>query len=322
MKKKGQRLKRYFGLRREAGMAWSGGIEHLLPGQISGWVVAKDVPLQEVRLLVGHHLIAQAEINQARPDVCEKLGWQGTPGFSLVLPAELPPVDWQPSPRLLAISADASQQVELGLIGKPQQTAGVLKALLQSDLLGLEGHVDGLLQGALRGWAGRRGQGQPAHIWLQAAGQEPWRLNCNQWRDGLLAMGLPERSGFQLDPRALPPSWGGLEAWCSFDPQGQFRLPQQERVVLPAEPAVGSEVMQTIQTSASLTQGNLPPMQEWPTGVPDDLRHHWQALENFRLYLNKVEQELEARDNSRQQAPAPKAFGLPGWWPRLLGGGR
>jgi hypothetical protein len=322
MKKKGQRLKRYFGLRREAGMAWSGGIEHLLPGQISGWVVAKDVPLQEVRLLVGHHLIAQAEINQARPDVCEKLGWQGTPGFSLVLPAELPPVDWQPSPRLLAISADASQQVELGLIGKPQQTAGVLKALLQSDLLGLEGHVDGLLQGALRGWAGRRGQGQPAHIWLQAAGQEPWRLNCNQWRDGLLAMGLPERSGFQLDPRALPPSWGGLEAWCSFDPQGQFRLPQQERVVLPAEPAVGSEVMQTIQTSASLTQGNLPPMQEWPTGVPDDLRHHWQALENFRLYLDKVEQELEARDNSRQQAPAPKAFGLPGWWPRLLGGGR
>jgi hypothetical protein len=322
MKKKGQRLKRYFGLRREAGMAWSGGIEHLLPGQISGWVVAKDVPLQEVRLLVGHHLIAQAEINQARPDVCEKLGWQGTPGFSLVLPAELPPVDWQPAPRLLAISADASQQVELGLIGKPQQTAGLLKALLQSDLLGLEGHVDGLLQGALRGWAGRRGQGHPAHIWLQAAGQEPWRLDCNQWRDGLLAMGLPERSGFQLDPRALPPSWGGLEAWCSFDPQGQFRLPQQERVVLPAEPAVGSEVMQTIQTSASLTQGNLPPMQDWPTGVPDDLRHHWQALENFRLYLNKVEQELEARDNSRQQAPAPKAFGLPGWWPRLLGGGR
>ncbi|WP_411872250.1 hypothetical protein [Vulcanococcus limneticus] len=322
MKKKGQRLQRYFGLRREAGMAWSGGIEHLLPGQISGWVVAKGVPLQEVRLLVGHHLIARAEINQARPDVCEKLGWQGTPGFSLVLPAELPPVDWQPAPRLLAISADASQQVELGLIGKPQQTAGLLKALLQSDLLGLEGHVDGLLQGALRGWAGRRGQGHPAHIWLQAAGQEPLRLNCNQWRDGLLAMGLPERSGFQLDPMALPPSWGGLEAWCSFDPQGQFRLPQLERVVLPAGPAVGGEVMQAIQTSASLTPGNLPPMQEWPTGVPDDLRHHWQALENFRLYLDKVEQKLEARDNSRQQAPAPKVSGLPGWWPHLLGGGR
>jgi hypothetical protein len=322
MKKKGRRLKRYFGLRREAGIAYRGGIEHLVPGQISGWVVAKGVPLQEVRLLVGPHLIARAEINQARPDVCEKLGWQGTPGFSLKLPAELPPVDWQPAPRLLAISADGSQQVELWLIGQPKQTAGLLKALLQSDLLGLEGHVDGLLQGVIRGWAGRRGQGQPAHIWLQAAGQEPWRLDCDQWRDGLQAMGLPERSGFYLDPKALPQGWSGLEVWCSFDPQGLFRLPQQERVVLPAGPVLGGEMVQASQTSASLTQGNTAPMQEWLSGVPDDLRHHWQALENFRHYLDKIEQELDARDNSRQKAPAPKVSGLPGWWPHLLGGGR
>jgi len=322
MKKKGRRLKRYLGLRREAGIAWSGGIEHLLPGQISGWAAAKSVSLQEVRLLVGPHLIARAEINQARPDVCESLGWQGTPGFSLKLPAELPPVDWRPAPRLLAISADGSQQVELGLIGQPKQTGGLLKALLQSDLLGLEGHVDGLLQGVIRGWAGRRGQGQPAHIWLQAAGQEPWRLDCDQWRDGLQAMGLPERSGFYLDPKALPPGWGGLEVWCSFDPQGQFRLPQQERVVLPAGPVFGGEMVQAIKTSASLAPGNIAPMQEWLSGVPDDLRHHWQALENFRHYLDKIEQELEARDNSRQKAPAPKVSGLRGWWPHLLGGGR
>jgi len=322
MKKKGRRLKRYLGLRRHAVSAWSGGIEHLLPGQMSGWAVAQGVPLQEVRLLVGPHLIARAEINQPRPDVCEKLGWQGTPGFSLKLPAELPPVDWQPAPRLLAISAEGSQQVELELISQPKQTASLLKALLQSDLLALEGHVDGLLQGAIRGWAGRRGQGRPAQIWLQAAGQEPWRLNCDQWRDGLQTMGLPERSGFHLDPKALPPGWGGLEVWCSFDRQGLFRLPQQERVVLPVGPAVGSEVVQASQTSASLTPGNMPPMQELLSGGPDDLRHHWQALEHFRLYLDKIEQELEARDNRRAQAPAPKVSGLPGWWPHLLGGGR
>jgi hypothetical protein len=322
MKRKGRRLKRFLGLRREAGIAWSGGIEHLLPGQISGWVVAKGVPLQEVRLLVGPHLIARAEIHQPRPDVCESLGWQGTPGFSLALPSELPPVDWQPAPRLLAISADGTQQVELGLIGKPEKTAILLKTLLQSDLLGLEGHVDGLLQGAIRGWAGRRGQGRPAHVWLQAAGQEPWRLNCDQWRDGLQAMGLPEQSGFHLDPKALPFGWGGLEVWCSFDQQGVFRLPQQERVVLPAGSALGSEVVQSSETATSFPAVPPPPMQEWFSGVPNDLRHHWQALEHFRLYLDKIEQELEERDNSRQQAPAQKVSGLPGWWPQLLGGGR
>jgi hypothetical protein len=81
-------------------------------------------------------------------------------------------------------------------------------------------------------------------------------------------------------------------------------------------------MVQAIKTSASLAPGNIAPMQEWLSGVPDDLRHHWQALENFRHYLDKIEQELEARDNNRQKAPAPKVSGLPGWWPHLLGGGR
>jgi len=317
MNKKGRRLKRYFGLRREAVIAWSGGIEHLLPGMISGWVVAKDVPLQDVRLLVGPHLIARAEINQPRPDVCQSLGWQGTPGFSLLLPAELPPVDWRPTPRLLALSADGSQRVELTLRSQPDQTADLLKRLLQSELLGLEGHVDGLLLGALRGWAGRRGQRQPAQIWLQAAGQEPRPLSCDQWRDGLQAKGLPERSGFHLNPQALPQSWGGLEVWCSFDEQGHFRLPQEERVVLPA---VGSEVMQSIQTNSLIEVENHQPIQEWLPGVPEDLRHHWQSLEHFRLYLDKIEQELDRRDKKPQ--PAEKKSMLPKWWPRLLGGDR
>jgi len=321
MKEKGRRLKRYLGLRREAGIAWSGGIEHLLPGLISGWVVAKDVPLQDVRLLVGPHLIARAEINQSRPDVCETLGLQGTPGFSLVLPAELPPVDWQPEPRLLALSADGSRQLELTLMGRPKQTADLLKALLQGELLGLEGHVDGLLQGSLKGWAGRRGQRQPAQIWLQAAGQQPWPIPCDQWRDGLQAKGLTERSGFQVDPMAMPPGWGGKEVWCTFDQQGLFRLPQEERkLVLPASPNPWCDVVQAIQSDTNLKLGNLQTKQEWPLTVPEDLRQHWQALEQFQLYLDKIEQELDARGNRPQTVKA--GFVMPNWWPRLMGGSR
>jgi hypothetical protein len=53
-------------------------------------------------------------------------------------------------------------------------------------------------------------------------------------------MGLQEPSGFHLDPQALPPDWGGLEVWCSFDHEGQFRLPQNEKkLLLPAEPSLG-----------------------------------------------------------------------------------
>jgi hypothetical protein len=139
-------------------------------------------------------------------------------------------------------------------------------------------------------------------------------------------MGLPERSGFHLDPIALPPGWGGLEVWCTFDQEGQFRLPQQERVVLPARRAVGSGVVHAIEANASLTVENNPATQEWLTRVPEDLEDHWQALEQFRLYLDMIEQELEARDNSQKLAPAPapvkKSSNLPKWWPRLLRGGR
>jgi hypothetical protein len=324
MKKKGRRLKRFLGLQREVGIAWSGGIEHLLPGQISGWVVAKGVPLQEVRLLVGPHLIARAEINQARPDVCESLGWQGTPGFSLELPAELPPIDWQPAPRLLALSADGSQQVELGLIGRPQQTAERLKALLQSDLLGLVGHFDGLVMGAIRGWACRRGQQRPAQIWLQANTQEPIPVSCHCHRDGLQAMNLPSQSGFVLDPASLPQAWAGLEVWCSFDREAQFRLPQQATIVLPSR--AGSTSGGALLTEHS---GPLPSAMAKPSSykamleaAPEDLRQHWQALEAFRSYLDGVEQQLAQEQQQRLLASRNKkqAASRHRWWPRLLGG--
>jgi len=325
MKKKGRRLKRYLGLRREAGMAWSGGIEHLVPGQISGWVVAQGVPLQEVRLLVGPHLIARAEINQARPDVCEKLGWQGTPGFSLLLPAELPPIDWQPSPRLLAISADGSQQVELGLLGRPQQTAERLKALLQSDLLGLVGHCDGLVMGAIRGWACRRGQQRPAQIWLQADGQEPIPVPCDGHHDALEAMNLPSQSAFVLDPATLPQAWAGLEVWCSFDREAQFRLPQQVPIVLPSH--VGSVNGSALQAELS---GPLPSDVAMPSNyqamleaAPEDLRQHWQALEAFRSYLDGIENQLaqeQQRRNLARLKEKPSVAPRRRWWELLQGG--
>ena len=325
MKKKGRRLKRYLGLRREAGIAYRGGIEHLVPGQISGWVVAQGVPLQEVRLLVGPHLIARAEINQPRPDVCEKLGWQGTPGFSLELPAELPPIDWQPTPRLLAISADGSQQVELGLLGRHQQTAQRLKALLQSDLLGLVGHCDGLVMGAIRGWACRRGQHRPAQIWLQADGQEPIPLLCDGHHDALQAMNLPSQSAFVLDPACLPQAWGGLEVWCSFDRKAQFRLPQQAPIVLPSRVgsfnggALRAELSGQLPSDVAMLSNYQALLEE----APEDLRQHWQALESFRAYLDDIEQKLAQEQQRRDlasQNQKPSVAPRRRWWERLPGG--
>ena len=143
---KGRRLKRYLGLRRSQGIVFQGGIDRLLPGKLMGWVMAADpqASFYEVRLLVGPHLIARAEINQPRPDVCEQLGKQGNPGFVLPVPVELPPLDWTLPVRVVAVSADGSAQAELPLMPKKAKTAERLRALLQSDCLGMDGHVDGV----------------------------------------------------------------------------------------------------------------------------------------------------------------------------------
>jgi hypothetical protein len=314
MARKGRRLKRFLGLRRAAGSSTQGGIEHMLPGRILGWAAGNSLDFQEVRLLVGPHLIARAEINQPRPDVCEQIGRQVSPGFSLMLPSELPPLDWDQGARLLALTADGSHQAELTLMRQPKETGDRLLQLLQSEALGLEGHFDGLVDGALQGWAARRGQRQVAQIWLQTQGQEPVSIRCDQWRDGMAHLQMPDQCGFRLSLNTLPTGWAGRSVWCSFDHDGNFRIPQDKDVltsIATTRRASDTEIIDAIATSYR-------PQIE---ASSEDLRSHWQALEEFRLFLDKLEQELNRRDQLKgmqQLQQHPKKHWLrQSWRPRL-----
>jgi hypothetical protein len=309
MGSKGRRLKRYLGLKRETHSGHHGGIEHLLPGKISGWVVGADAPFHEVRLLVGAHLIARAEINQNRPDVCAQLGHEGTPGFSMELPGELPPLDWTQPPRLLALSADGRRQADLQHMGKGEDTAQQLRQLLQSEALGLEGHCDGVVEGQLQGWAARRRQIKPAQIWLQADNQHPIPIDCNQWRAGMSSVGMPDHCGFQLSLSSLPAAWSGHSIWCSFDHDGLFRLPQEQAVEVPTL----HRQEQLMPTTGSYS--------EHGQNAPTDLQSHWQALEDFRLFLDGLEQELNRRDGIRAQQ-SKRQPSLAGFVGKLLRQGR
>ena len=319
MSKKGRRLKRFLGLRRDGGSALSGGIEHLMPGRITGWVVA-PAPLHEVRLLVGPHLIARSEINQPRPDVCETLHWQGDPGFALTLPGELPQLDWSQPARLLALSADGNTKLELGLLQQRPQTAERLKTLLQSEALGLDGHCDGLQQGALQGWAGRRGQAQPTQIWLQASGLEPWAVRCDQWREAMQDMGLPNRCGFRVEPQELPGGWGGQKVWCSFDRAGQFHLPGAGALQLPTVDAGLIRAAAPLMHPASGS-----PYAATMAGAPRELEQSWQALEQFRQFLDGFEAQInraEALQSMQKELATTQAMRKRNPLARLLGVGR
>lgn len=317
-KAKGRRLKRYLGLRRDKGAVFQGGIDRLLPGRLMGWVMAADphAPFYEVRLLVGPHLIARVEINQPRPDVCEQLGRDGTPGFVLPVPVDLPPLDWALPVRVVAVSADGSSQAELPLMQKKAKTAERLRALLQSDQRGMDGHVDGIQHGDLVGWAGRRGQQQPATIWLQAAGLEPIAIACSQWREGMSHEQMPHHCGFALSLDALPANWAGQSLWCSFDQAGQWRVPQDQALCAPD--AVGGVAAPLVhQHSKPSVVATTTTYAAQVSSAPEDLQEHWRALEDFRLLLDGLEQELNRRDGIRaQQTQAKPQIG--GWIGRML----
>lgn len=318
MKKAARRLKRLIGLERESSARFKGGIEAIQPGCLSGWVIAPGLALHEVRLLVGNHLIARADINQPRPDVCDAHGWKGEPGFKLYLSGELPPLDWQHRPRLIALSPDGSQQLELAWMHDAEQTSALLLTLLQSDLLGLLGHCDGLQQGRIVGWAGRSGQLQPARIWLQTAGKEPQAVSCNQRREGMQALNLPALCGFSVHPHTLPEDWAGQEVWCSFDRHNRFRLPQLQTIVLPG----GHQAKQAdlaIHTNNPVVSELAASQPTLDLSTPEDLRKHWETLELFRRYLDSVEEQINAEERAGS-LPSSRRWRR-GLWSRLLRSG-
>ena len=316
-KGKGRRLKRYLGLRRSQGTAFQGGIDRLLPGRLMGWVMAADPQalFYEVRLLVGPHLIARAEINQPRPDVCEQLGRQGNPGFVLPVPVELPSLDWSLPVRVVAVSADGSVQAELPLMQKKAKTADLLRALLQSDCRGMDGHVDGVQHQELVGWAGRPGQQQPATIWLQADGLEPIGIVCSQWRDGMATQQMPHQCGFSLALDAVPSSWAGKSIWCSFDRAGKWRVPQDQALCAPA--VVGGVSATLVHRSPAPSAVVATTYADELASAPEELQEHWRALEDFRLFLDGLEQELNRRDGIKAQQEQVKPQRA-GWIARLL----
>ena len=291
-------MKRYLGLKRSKGNHYFGGIEHLLPGQISGWVFGQQGEFHEVRLLVGATLVARDEINLSRPDVCQELGREGTPGFSLRMPREVPELDWSQPTRVIALSADGQLQAELEIPEKTLNTSEELKRLLQCENLGAEGHCDGLIEGNLQGWAAKRGQAKATEIWIQCQGHEPRLVICNELREGMEALGFPSNCGFRLSLKSVPSEWGGCIAWFSFDKGGRFKLPQEKKVVIPRQEGVSN-------VSVAKTE-----YVEKTMSAPDSLKDHWKALEDFSFFLDGLEAELDRRDEAKERKQSLTANGV------------
>lgn len=299
-----------------------GGIDLITPSLVSGWVQHPQLNLVEVRLLVGQHLFAQGLIQEPRPDVEDHIGVRGNFGFHLVIPAELPLLAIDEEPLVLALTADGSQRLPLTLQGNASATGPCLRAALAPQQRGLRGHFDGFSADgtALQGWC-YRPSGGVATVWLQAEGLPPRACSCDQYRPGMADQGHSEWSGFAL-PLSEWPEAAGSRIWASFDEQGNLRLPQPTAVELPRlqplpqprslQPPSGqplsAAVTSTATTSSATTATHLipsapvvraAPLVADPGGV--DLHDHWQALEEFRQLLDRLEAEVQQGERASLQ---------------------
>ena len=112
MRIKGRRLKRFLGFRHEK-LNHFGCIEVVSPGFVKGWVASKFALFEKVKLFVGKDLIAVADLDEERSDVSDLYECQEKPGFSLVLPNELSPLDWSKDPKVFAYSSQLLAPVNL-----------------------------------------------------------------------------------------------------------------------------------------------------------------------------------------------------------------
>jgi hypothetical protein len=56
--------------------------------------------------------------------------------------------------------------------------------------------------------------------------------------------------------------------------------------------------------------------------APEDLREHWEALERFRIQLDRLEEELDGRDLAVNKPPlSTRSASGRLWWSRLFGFG-
>lgn len=276
-----------------------GGLESITPAEISGWVFHPEHALAEVRFIVGPHLIAQARIDQSRPDVEAKYSRSGSFGFSLTIPSDFPLLEFEDAPSVIALNADGSFRVSLCSLRSPRETNALLKLAFSAEYRGLQGHFDGLVSAntALHGWCF-----QPASptevpaVYLQSQDLSPIKVLCNEVRPGFQEHGFPDNCGFYYHLRSndFIDNYGGKEVWFTFDQAGLLRLPQYQPCILPVKTALATASHGLTLAPAELSR-NIQPERQTQAEMSEfvGLRLHWAELEQFRKYCEFVEKDMK-----------------------------
>ena len=124
---------------------YRGGIEHIQPNGIFGWVYCDNQKLDEVQLLYGSNLIAKAKIDTYRNDIARSFDFHGCSGFSIpLLSDEIPEFGKRLKPKVVVLNKKGNRKFEIKLLNQPQNTSDMIKTILNSEFKGFIGNFEGL----------------------------------------------------------------------------------------------------------------------------------------------------------------------------------
>ena len=281
----GRRLKRYLLLKRKS-LNLIGGIELVTPHSIIGWAVAKDFKLDEIRLYVGSYCVAKAPINITREDVCKKYNLNLNPGFEIKIPEDIDKENTNLKIKLEVINYQTEKSFNISSIFKDLNVEESIKKVLKMNLVGVQGHFDGIIDNKLKGWISQKNSDKVFNVWMQCKGNIPIEVECNKLRTDIDFEEMRVNSGFEFDLNDLPNNWLGKEVFFSFDKSGELKLNQLSKVIT-------NKVKPLVQTKdITNTDNQLNNLIE----VPEDYSSHWDALEKFSDELRQIEIELNKNE--------------------------
>ena len=282
----GRRLKRYLLLKRKS-LNLIGGVELVLPDRIIGWAVAKDFKLDEVRLYLGSYCIAKAPINIKRDDVCQKYNLKLKPGFELKIPEDIPKEINNLKIKLEVINIKEEKTYKIESLFKDLNIEEYLKKILKSNLIGAQGHFDGIIQNKLKGWVYRTNNDIEYSVWMQCKGNIPIEVKCNKLRSDINIDGKEVNSGFEVDINDLQNNWLGKEIFFSYDKAGIIKLPKKTKSV----------IVKKTSTFDNKKNNNLVLPVKNNVEMPEDLTGHWDALEKFNQELQQIENFFKNKEH-------------------------
>mgnify|MGYP001320620828 CR=1 FL=1 len=204
-------------------------IDHFLPSKIIGWVSSEKIIFDEICLASGNKIICKSLINIQRNDVFEEYGGNQNSGFNLDLPDNLVNTKNR-NLNLVAKSFKNKKEVNLKIYKKKNFSfnSKILRSLLSSDLLGLDGHFNGKSfdNEYLNGWISSLNFDPPT-IWLNMQNNNPIPIKCDEECFKQIENRKFFNYSFYIDE--IPIDYKG-EVWITFDKEGLFRIPQDDEI--------------------------------------------------------------------------------------------